>query len=545
MARAPRRGALHVVVAPGLCLRGHTPLNELAGGALYLVTAATLMTGLAAVRTTAARRAYVLSARLDRRNQEVMARERAIRLLMDSTGDGLLGVALSGALTGTASHAVTSRFGEVRVGQKIWDYIAPHDEPFREAFELGFGQMADDVLPFDVAVGQMPSRLRRDGSVYSLRFRQVFEEGAVVSLLAILEDVTLADEGERAERRAREVHAIMLRVVRDREGVLTFIKETEEILVDLETNTEGTTVKRLVHTLKGNSALCGFAAVAEHCHAIETELAESGAAQLSPEQHARLCESFNERLATVADLLPRDGDDALALRARDVRELTSSIEAGYDREQLLEIVASWRWPRASDALGRLSAQISRIGASLGKPITVSVHDEGIRLAPHTLDAFFSALVHVARNAADHGIEDVEAQREAGKPATGAVVLSARVDDVGLAIDVADDGQGIDLARLGLAAAKHGVPLANDEDVMIALFADGVSTRDAPTEHSGRGVGLAAVRAACEKAGGQVRVTWREGRGTTFTFLFPRALARAPAPFPPGSREPDRVKLATC
>jgi len=185
----------------------------------------------------------------------------------------------------------------------------------RESFAIGFEQLTDGIFPFEVAAGQMRPRLQRDGAVYGMRFRPVLEEGVMVRVLVILTDVTSTVEGERAQRRAREVEAVMLSFVRDRDGMIAFVREAERILLDLEHVEEPATVRRLVHTLKGGSAAAGFVTVAEECHAIESELLESGQPTLERAQHVRLSRAFQERLGMIAELLPSDDGTRTARNA--------------------------------------------------------------------------------------------------------------------------------------------------------------------------------------------------------------------------------------
>jgi two-component system, chemotaxis family, sensor kinase CheA len=100
-------------------------------------------------------------------------------------------------------------------------------------------------------------------------------------------------------------------------------------------------------------------------------------------------------------------------------------------------------------------------------------------------------------------------------------LSASKDRERVRIEVSDDGRGIDWSRLAARAAESGLPHATHQDLVAALFSDGISTRDDVTEVSGRGTGLAAVRQACEALTGQVTVRSEAG-GTTFVFDFPLA-----------------------
>src|SRR5207249_2080979 len=109
-------------------------------------------------------------------------------------------------------------------------------------------------------------------------------------------------------------------------------------------------------------------------------------------------------------------------------------------------------------------------------------------------------------AIDHGIESAEERVAAGKSPAGQLRLTSRLDaNGGLLVEVGDDGRGLDTAAIKAAAQRQGLPCETAEDVVSALFIDGLTTRTEVTETSGRGVGMGAVRKACENAGGRVTI----------------------------------------
>jgi chemotaxis protein histidine kinase CheA len=128
-------------------------------------------------------------------------------------------------------------------------------------------------------------------------------------------------------------------------------------------------------------------------------------------------------------------------------------------------------------------------------------------------------LHLVRNAVDHGIEDVATRLALGKAEAGTVVLTACRDQGRLIISVGDDGKGIDWAKIKVKAVSMGLPCETREDLVEALFADGVSTREAVSETSGRGIGLAALRQVIARLGGHIDVQSTWGRGTRFEIAF--------------------------
>jgi two-component system chemotaxis sensor kinase CheA len=179
--------------------------------------------------------------------------------------------------------------------------------------------------------------------------------------------------------------------------------------------------------------------------------------------------------------------------------------------------------RVVDALPRTAREVA---ASFGKTVEVELRGAELELDRAILDRLADPLVHLIRNAIDHGIESPELRREAGKPAAGRLVIEARRERDHVRISVSDDGRGIDLESVRRRAVEVGIlhaDLAADlapADVAALVFRPGVSTAVTVSQVSGRGVGMDAVKATIEGLGGRVELESRAGLGTTTTLLVP-------------------------
>jgi two-component system chemotaxis sensor kinase CheA len=179
--------------------------------------------------------------------------------------------------------------------------------------------------------------------------------------------------------------------------------------------------------------------------------------------------------------------------------------------------------RIVEPLPRMAREIAQ---RAGKRVEVEVRNAEIELDRSILDRLSDPLVHLFRNAVDHGIEVPSLRLAAGKPEIGRIVVDARREKDLIHIAVRDDGAGIDLEALRSRAVSAGVvssDLAEDltaQDVAAFIFQPGVSTAAAVSEISGRGVGMDAVRATVEALGGHVELATEHGRGTTMTLVVP-------------------------
>jgi two-component system chemotaxis sensor kinase CheA len=178
------------------------------------------------------------------------------------------------------------------------------------------------------------------------------------------------------------------------------------------------------------------------------------------------------------------------------------------------------------AFQRFPRLIRELSAELGKPATLVVEGENTEADKAIVEILVEPLVHVLRNAMDHGVEDAAARAAAGKPAVATIRLRAYREGEHVLIEVTDDGHGIDLARVRRVATEREIVTAEELDAMSdaqvidLVFAPGLSTAAAVTQVSGRGVGMDAVRSAVSRLGGRVEVSSAAGDGTTVRFTLP-------------------------
>jgi two-component system chemotaxis sensor kinase CheA len=167
--------------------------------------------------------------------------------------------------------------------------------------------------------------------------------------------------------------------------------------------------------------------------------------------------------------------------------------------------------------------------SVGKQIDFVIEGKDVELDRSMLDEVGDPIVHLLRNAVDHGIETPDVRRQTGKPPAGRLVLSALRDRSAVAIRVADDGRGIDRARVLARARAQGIVDAgktelSDEELLRIISRPGFSTAETVTDLSGRGVGVDAVYNRVRGLGGSVDMRTVPGQGTTVTLRLPLTLA---------------------
>lgn len=227
-------------------------------------------------------------------------------------------------------------------------------------------------------------------------------------------------------------------------------------------------------------------------------------------------------LAHAAALAESSGDGpALA-------QLLKAQHAQLDRlvTELQRSVLNIRVLPLRQVFQRFPRLVREMVATLGKPARLVMEGEATEADKAIVENLFEPLLHILRNAFDHGVEDAQERARAGKSPSATVTLRARRDGDRVVVEVEDDGRGVDVQRVRAIAARRGVvteetlQAMSDEEATGLIFAPGFSTAAEVTSLSGRGVGMDAVRTAIERLGGRVTVESRFGHGTLVRLTLP-------------------------
>ncbi|SDO02402.1 chemotaxis protein CheA [Geodermatophilus sp. DSM 45219] len=227
----------------------------------------------------------------------------------------------------------------------------------------------------------------------------------------------------------------------------------------------------------------------------------------------------------IVQYVGRSTDTDLVRASQRLNLIASELQEGVMKTRMQPIDHIW---------SKLPRVVRDLGLQLEKSIRLEMEGRDTELDKTLLEAVKDPLTHLVRNSVDHGIEDADARVRAGKPAEGVLTLRARHESGQVVVEVADDGAGIDPARIGAKAVERGLVTAealarmSPQDILQMVFLPGFSTAAKVTNVSGRGVGMDVVKTNIESIGGTIEVESVPGRGTCTRLRIPLTLAIVPA-----------------
>ena len=511
---------------------------------------------------------------------ETVVRERNLqmRMIMNTVPSGLLSLDERFKINPEYAQSVEEILGRKNLaGQNFFEAIGLGEERTGDRQKLFdfLDLLRQEVLPEKEMAGLNPfEELKLDaGSGTTMKWLRLryclIKRGAdaPTHFLVVVEDITeekaLAEKVRQSERENLQLKAI----VEDPDLFRDFLNETwnilkhaEEKLTVLPTADDRkpivNEVFRDVHTIKGTAASFGLSAVAEIAGRMEdglSPLRETG--DVPPELIAYTNELLTHLTKAVMDAVESAkkimgdeiGDDcdihlkislaklkgeSAVINELLVRELVDKDTARELRSKIESELYTLRQVPARKGLGKALKIVPGLVKRLQK--NVSFHFEGaeVPIDCEIARELNTPLVHMIRNAFDHGIEENADERTAhGKSPEGHVTLSVQSVDHTLVLTITDDGRGLNPNALKQVAIKKGILSEEEadklapEEAFALIYRPGFSTADSVTDVSGRGVGMDAVlTSVTEKLCGDVSISSEVGRGSTFTIRVPIAVS---------------------
>jgi two-component system chemotaxis sensor kinase CheA len=264
------------------------------------------------------------------------------------------------------------------------------------------------------------------------------------------------------------------------------------------------------------------AALAKQKHVKDVKAQESQSVRVDADKLDRLINLVGELIIAAA------GANLIARRTRNVELQESNSTLAGLVEEVRDSALQLRMVKIGATFSRFKRVVHDVARELGKDIELRVSGEDTELDKTVVEKIGDPLMHLVRNAMDHGIDAPEVRAARGKPTQGTVALNAYHDSGSIVIEVSDDGGGLNRDKILAKAIERGLVEAgkslSDAEIYGLIFEPGFSTADQITNLSGRGVGMDVVKRNITALRGSVGVDSEPGQGTTVTVRLPLTLA---------------------
>lgn len=441
-----------------------------------------------------------------------------------------------------------SKYSEILLGQTKLNGKNIQDVLFNKLQKLSHEQM-DTFGTFIESIGQneliysvikdgLPQRVQfnLNGEIFWLActYQPVVYEGLTKKALLILQDITSLVKAEEIQSSSKFLEeASVKRIVQLRRNdeatrnmVITEMAELlNKSLADAEESKPQGVCNHL-HGLKGCARVLGLEVLTELTHGTESSIL----AEIDNFKEFQLLQKLEPIAEEVQEIIKLNqafstsstSDDSentkretpeevheLFIKYRELLNLGESVRASFISHQILVTLKYIDQTPFSDAQDFLQHSLSKTADTLNKDIKLTFEDQGLYLDHHVFDTIKSAMIHIMTNAADHGIESPDERLNKGKSETGQVQISGIESPNGIEINITDDGAGFSLDKIRNSLIKKNLLTISEADKLSErnllqwLFEEQFSSAEQVTEISGRGIGLASVKASVEALGGTI------------------------------------------
>lgn len=498
-----------------------------------------------------------LNERLEEFNQKIQEAQQQtnealaeVSALLDNSGEGFLSFGTDMKIHPSYSQECHHMLGPEIAGVSIASLLYPDNPKEQEMFQgvLQSTSIAQHELQKEALLSLLPTEIQLKERWLDCRFRFIHDG----RIMLVLTDITEQKELNEKIRREQQRLLLIVNAMKNRNELLEIVDEFEQFNEWAEKQLRQTTgwpdskqlkdFYRTVHTFKGNFAQIHFHYLPSALHELEEELNQFWAFNDTDktiltqryETHLQKCtEALARDIADITDVLGQEfvhPHKSYHISEEELHDVESRllpmiyseeahIEINEDTMRVINLFRQLQFKSIRELLSGYPVYAQELAERLEKEIhPFEVEGGDFKVDPERYRPFCKSLVHLFRNAIDHGIESPDERLETGKDEVATISCTTSYNQRWITIAIADDGQGIDTQKILDKASRLGIICKDDPCRLI--FEDGFSTKEEVNALSGRGVGLSAVKAECKKLGGYIDIETSPRRGTTFYFFLP-------------------------
>ena len=470
--------------------------------------------------------------------------------ILDNVGQGFIRFEEDLMIHSEYSQECTDMFHYCVANRKFSDLIYPNDPQQGEFIDdLIKKILQPESVNLDLYLPLLPEEVEIHNRTIEIDYKISESIKNRKSMIVILTDITEKRELEEKMDEERQILKMVVKAMVNRslfmevtEGFEQFMFEGQESGWMFNPNVDENIkyIMRQLHTFKGNFSQFDVIRLTQVLHQTESRLlsvldgeSDSADSMIDYVDPASLQKAYDDDMTLIKEYVGSDflmEDDMFIIEKNRIVEIEKKMQTILSEQEckiLLPEIRSLRYRPIKDLLKMYPEYTLKLAERLNKAVSsFDIQADEVLVDEAKYQELTKAMVHLFRNAVDHGIEMPDDRVEAGKELMGRV--SCIISDLGEAFEIviSDDGSGLDVEKIKGKLIEMGIPEESvaemtDEDIMHQIFEDSLSTQDEATMLSGRGVGLSAVKREVEELGGHISVTSNLGGGTTFTIRIPQ------------------------
>jgi predicted ATPase/GAF domain-containing protein len=472
--------------------------------------------------------------------------------LLDNSGEGFLTFDSNFIIDPEYSSECFKIFSKDIAGFNVLNLLFPNNSDILSTFSMSISMIleAKDEFKKNVLISLLPPLIIINKRCIKIKYKILDN----LKVMLILTDVTHEKELEEKVKEEKDRLKLIVASFTNTDDILELVNSFS-LFIDAGFKTilqwnvgfdeKLSEIYRSIHTFKGSFSQFNFISLPKELQKLESELSALKKAEADFENRILAifekseCKfAFESDIKIIIDILGQnffDKTTKIFIEETEAIKLEKAVtvisEKFTDREdndlsEAMEIMNTLRYNNIKEMLGIYTDYTYNLAEKMGKSIyKFKIEGSDIKVDPNRFSAFIKSLIHVFRNAVDHGLETLDERFESGKSDLGKITCIVEKRNMFISIVIEDDGKGIDLQKIKDKAIEnrlidHDVlSCLTDAQLVDLIFTDSFSTKDSINELSGRGYGLSAVMMETKKLNGTIQVDTSLGRGTKFIFTF--------------------------
>lgn len=390
----------------------------------------------------------------------------------------------------------------------------------------------------DLFMPLLPDEVMINGSIQEVEYKVVRNELFKEQMMVILTDISEKRALEDLMAQERDVLQMIVKVLTNRDGFVDLVNSFKDFLAipfDTYQEEDFEEVLRTIHTNKGSFSQYYMNNITWMLNEIENELyGEDSAKKMLKMNEENIMLALKSDLDIIEQYVGEgflEQEDIYTVKEEKIIEIEQRIKdilPATEFNKVMPIIKSIRYKSVKEGLRSYPDYVTKLSERMSKSVKpFEITGEEVFVDFELYQPLFKSLVHVFRNAVDHGIEEADDRIVKDKQEMAQIsCIIQRLDMNDFQIVIKDDGAGIDISKVLETSVLKGVISSEEaldltpKDVMDLIFLQGVTTKESANAISGRGVGLAAVRDQVERLGGQIELKSEAGKGSEFIITLP-------------------------